>query len=70
MSAQAVRVNEYLTKVGDPLCDMCVQRALGISQSNQVALIAGALATTSEFSREKGLCASCQTQKTVSAKTH
>ena len=55
----AQRVNDYLTKRRpDEVCDSCVADDLGLrhQQANRVTM---ALGTTSDFTREPGLCADC-----------
>ena len=64
------RVNAYVTNQGGFICDSCVQRALGLAQHNQVQQITAALATTSEFDREKGRCPSCDRLKLLTKSLH
>ena len=59
------RVNALITDSGGANCDRCLQEALGVSQNNQIQQITSALATTSEFVREKAPCAGCGKTKTV-----
>jgi cellobiose-specific phosphotransferase system component IIA len=59
------RVNALITHSGAARCDRCIQEALDLAQNNQVQQITSALATTSEFVREKAPCASCRKVKAV-----
>lgn len=59
------RVNALISLSGAANCDRCIQEELNLSQNNQVQQITSALATTSEFVREKGPCASCRKVKVV-----
>jgi hypothetical protein len=59
------RVNALISLSGAARCDRCIQEELGLSQNNQVQQITSALATTSEFVREKAACASCRKVKAV-----
>jgi hypothetical protein len=55
----AQRVNDYLTgRRPKEVCDGCVATALRLrhQQANRVTM---ALGTTSDFTREPGLCADC-----------
>ena len=55
----AQRVNDYLTKRRpDEVCDSCVADHLALrhQQANRVTM---ALGTTSDFTRETGLCSDC-----------
>ena len=47
------------------LCDKCVAKALGLTYSAHPSLIAGTLATTSDFTREKAQCSACGKPKLV-----
>lgn len=59
------RVNALISLSGAANCDRCIQEELGLAQNNQVQQITSALATTSEFVREKAACASCRKVKVV-----
>jgi hypothetical protein len=59
------RVNALITLSGAATCDRCLQEELGLAQNNQVQQITSALATTSEFVRERGPCAACRKVKVV-----
>ena len=62
----AQRVNTLITsKGGSAVCDRCVAKALGLSFNSSVASITTALATTSEFERELGVCALCGNERMV-----
>jgi hypothetical protein len=62
----AQRVNNLITsKVKSAVCDRCVSKALGLSFNSSVASITTALATTSEFQRELGVCALCGNERMV-----
>ena len=61
----AERVNLYLTarRPGE-VCDACVASHLGLrhQQANRVTM---ALGTTSDFTREMGVCADCERELTI-----
>lgn len=59
------RVNALITLSEAAQCDRCIQEALDLAQNNQVQQITSALATTSEFVREKAPCAGCGKMKVV-----
>ena len=59
------RVNALISRSGAANCDRCIQQELGLAQNNQVQQITSALATTSEFVRERGPCAACRKVKVV-----
>ena len=59
------RVNALISASGAAQCDRCIQEELDLAQNNQVQQITSALATTSEFVREKAPCAGCGKVKTV-----
>lgn len=59
------RVNALISQSEAANCDRCIQEELGLAQNNQVQQITSALATTSEFDRAKGTCASCRKLKVV-----
>ncbi len=59
------RVNALISGSGTAQCDRCIQEALDLAQNNQVQQITSALATTSEFVREKAPCAGCRKTKVV-----
>lgn len=65
MSNIPMRVNALITRYPEPLCDRCIQEELGLSQSNQVQQTTSALATTSDFHREKTRCGGCGKVKMV-----
>lgn len=65
MNTLPERVNALITDGGGASCDRCLQETLGVSQNNQVQQITSALATTSEFVREKAPCKSCGKTKVV-----
>ncbi|PWJ86958.1 hypothetical protein C8D77_12056 [Mesorhizobium loti] len=46
------------------VCDSCIVDAVNVTPA-QVAQITGALGTTSDFERDKGVCGSCSQSKTV-----
>jgi len=61
----AHRVNSWITtKKPMALCDSCIVDAMNVTPA-QVAQITGALGTTSDFERDKGVCGSCKQAKTV-----
>lgn len=47
------------------VCDSCIVHAMNVTPA-QVAQITGALGTTSDFQRDKGVCGSCNQSKTGS----
>lgn len=63
------RVNALISRSEGANCDRCIQEELGLSQNNQVQQITSALATTSEFVREKAACASCRKVKVVTRRS-
>jgi len=65
MSNLPQRVNALITMSEGARCDRCLQEELGVSQNNQVQQITSALATTSEFVREKAACLGCGKLKAV-----
>jgi hypothetical protein len=65
MNTLPERVNALITDSGGASCDRCLQETLGVAQNNQVQQITSALATTSEFVREKAACAGCGKTKVV-----
>lgn len=66
MATVPERVNQYITGAGGyALCDQCIQSALSLSQPQQVQQITSALATTSDFAREVGLCSLCHRKAKV-----
>jgi hypothetical protein len=57
----AERINSYISgMVGTAVCDMCIQSALALSRSQQVQATTSALATTSDFIRDRGTCGTCR----------
>jgi hypothetical protein len=60
-------VNEFITgHAPNAVCDKCIAEALGWSNTGaHPAQITGALATTSDFTRERGECSLCHNQKEV-----
>ena len=65
MTSIPERVNALITGSNGAHCDRCLQEALGLAQNNQVQQITSALATTSDFVREKAACAGCGKTKAV-----
>lgn len=65
MHAIAEQVNDYIRAAGESVCDRCVKEALRLRHLSQVQQIAGALGTTREFIRGKGVCALCGKGKLV-----
>ena len=64
----AQRVNDYLTgRRPDEICDGCVAATLGLrhQQANRVTM---ALGTTSDFTRELGLCVDCDRELVTTRK--
>lgn len=59
-------VNELITKQhGKPICDRCICEALSLTAHAHAAQITGALGTTSDFTRERGVCSMCKNERTV-----
>jgi hypothetical protein len=57
----AQEVNDFITKRRPAfVCDLCIVRNLGLSVRAHANQITAALATTSEFVREKGSCPDCK----------
>ncbi|HML29733.1 MAG TPA: hypothetical protein PKE16_13010 [Hyphomicrobium sp.] len=57
----ADEINRYLTQVAPaPICDPCISDAIYLTvQRSRTTIITNALATTREFRRGIGRCASC-----------
>jgi hypothetical protein len=68
LSAVAERVNAYLTACGRPVCDRCVKEVLDLPHLTQVQQVTGALGTTRDFERGKGVCSRCLKGKLVTAR--
>ncbi|KRR23265.1 hypothetical protein [Bradyrhizobium retamae] len=57
----AQEVNDFITKRRPAVvCDLCIVRGIGLSVRAHANQITAALATTSEFVREKGSCPDCK----------
>ena len=60
----ARKINDFVTaRQPNAVCDGCIGRALNLS--TQTSQMTAALGTTSDFAREKGICAICKTKKVV-----
>lgn len=61
----AQRVNSWITAQKPiAICDSCIVDELNVTPA-QVGQITGALGTTSDFDRDKGVCGRCTREKTV-----
>lgn len=61
----AQRINSWITThKPDAVCDSCIVDQLNITPAH-VAQITGALGTTSDFDRDKGICGRCNRDRTV-----
>lgn len=60
-------VNRFITSFSPlAVCDKCIAGKLGwVNETAHPAQITAALATTSDFSRERGECSVCHNQKQV-----
>lgn len=60
-------VNDFITKKSpNAVCNKCIAQGLGwTNDAAHPAQITGALATTSDFMQEAGVCAICQSNKKV-----
>ena len=61
------RVNDFITKHRpDSVCNKCIATGIGlINDTAHPAQITGALATTSDFVQETGICSICKGNKKV-----
>lgn len=62
----AQRVNDFIT-AGRPaaFCDLCIVKALNLTQTAHASQNTAALGTTSDFTRAKGQCSSCKNERIV-----
>jgi len=60
-------VNDFITRrAPNPVCNKCIAEGLGWpNKTAHPAQITAALATTSDFVREQGLCSICHGEKEV-----
>lgn len=60
-------VNDFITRLApNAVCDKCIAESLGmVNTGAHPAQITGALATTSDFKRERGECSICHSEKEV-----
>jgi len=64
------RVNEFLTKNNSSsFCDDCIAEILNLSRRQQANRVTGALGTTDNFLRKKGMCSGCDKEKIVIRKS-
>ena len=60
----AQKINDFVTaRQPKAICDECIGKALNLS--TQTSQMTAALGTTSDFVREKGICAICKNKKVV-----
>jgi hypothetical protein len=61
------RINDFITSHGPkPVCNKCIAHGVGlINDAAHPAQVTGALATTSDFVQEDGVCVICKGQKKV-----
>ena len=61
------QINDYITRLRPAaICNKCIAAGVGlINDSAHPAQVTGALATTSDFTQEKGQCSVCRSDKKV-----
>ena len=60
----AQKINDFVTaRQPNAVCDECIGNALNLS--TQTSQMTAALGTTSDFIRDKGICAICKNKKVV-----
>jgi hypothetical protein len=61
------RINVFITEMAPrPVCDRCIAEAVGMKNKGIHAVqTTGALGTTSDFTRELGVCSMCNYQRMV-----
>lgn len=61
------KINDYITSLRpQAVCNKCVARGTGLSNDGaHPAQVTGALATTSDFRQEMGICSVCKQAKKV-----
>ena len=61
------RINDFITgRRPAPVCDRCIANAVGLVNKGVHAVqTTGALATTSDFTRGKGVCSICKRERMV-----
>jgi len=64
------RINDFITShKPDAICNKCIASGVGLTNdAAHPAQITGALATTSDFTQERGQCALCKDTKKVIAR--
>ncbi|KQT04096.1 hypothetical protein [Rhizobium sp. Leaf386] len=62
----AQRVNDFVTShPPNALCDRCICDAMNFNSHAHSAQITGALGTTSDFERLRGICNVCKEERVV-----
>ena len=61
------RVNDFITSLRpEPVCNRCIAKGAGLTNdAAHPAQVTKALATTSDFSQENGVCSICKADKKV-----
>jgi hypothetical protein len=61
------KINDYITRLRPKaVCNKCIAAGVGLSNdAAHPAQITGALATTSDFTQERGQCSICKSDKKV-----
>lgn len=61
------RINDFITKNRpNPVCNKCIADRIGLANNAaHPAQVTGALATTSDFVQEYGVCSICKNSKKV-----
>ena len=65
------RINDFITrKKPELVCNRCIANGIGLTNATaHPAQITGALATTSDFVQETGICSLCRSSKKVIRRT-
>lgn len=60
-------INDFITRhKPNPLCNKCIADGIGLENKGaHPAQVTGALATTSDFDQEAGICSICKSRKKV-----
>jgi hypothetical protein len=61
----AQRINDFVTDHQNLVCDKCIITALDLTALAHSAQITATLGTTSDFSRDYGICSICKRDKLV-----
>ena len=65
------RINDFITGLRPAaVCNKCIAEGVGLTNdAAHPAQVAGALGTTSDFVRQKGICTVCKNEKIVIQRT-